>query len=216
MLDFLMISTRSTRKGAVEVYPKFLIKKSKDLMIRGGDFYAVWDEAQNIWSLDEHAALRMIDKELVTYAEEKCDKFDGEVKVLHLWDSSSGMIDNWHKYCQKQMRDSFHPLDEKLVFANEPTKKEDYVTRTLTYPLEKGDITAYERMMSVLYSPDERMKIEWAIGAIVAGDSVNIQKFLVFYGSAGTGKSTVLNLIQKLFEGYYTVFDAKALGSTSN
>ena len=185
-------------------------------MIRGGDFYAVWDEAQNIWSLDEHAALRMIDKELVTYAEEKCDKFDGEVKVLHLWDSSSGMIDNWHKYCQKQMRDSFHPLDEKLVFANEQTKKEDYVTRTLTYPLEKGDITAYERMMSVLYSPDERMKIEWAIGAIVAGDSVNIQKFLVFYGSAGTGKSTVLNLIQKLFEGYYTVFDAKALGSTSN
>ena len=160
MLDFLMISTRSTRKGAVEVYPKFLIKKSKDLMIRGGDFYAVWDEAQNIWSLDEHAALRMIDKELVTYAEEKCDKFDGDVKVLHLWDSSSGMIDNWHKYCQKQMRDSFHPLDEKLVFANELTKKEDYVTRTLTYPLEKGDITAYERMMSVLYSPDERMEIE--------------------------------------------------------
>ena len=216
VLDFLMISTRSTKRGAVEVYPKFLIKKSKDLMIRGGDFYAVWDEAQNIWSLDEHAALRMIDKELVTYAEEKCDKFDGDVKVLHLWDSSSGMIDNWHKYCQKQMRDSFHPLDEKLVFANEPTKKEDYVTRTLNYPLEKGDITAYERMMSVLYSPDERMKIEWAIGAIVSGDSVNIQKFLVFYGSAGTGKSTVLNLIQKLFEGYYAVFDAKALGSTSN
>jgi len=216
VLDFLMIATRSTKKGAIEVYPKFLIKKSKDLMIRGGDFYAVWDEAQNRWSLDEHAALRMIDKELVTYTEERCDKFDGEVRVLHLWDSSSGMIDNWHKYCQKQMRDSFHPLDEKLVFANEETTKEDYVTRTLTYPLESGDISAYERMMSVLYSPDERMKIEWAIGSIVTGESVNIQKFLVFYGSAGTGKSTVLNLIQKLFDGYYTVFDAKALGSTSN
>ena len=211
-----MISTRSTKKGAIEVYPKFLIKKSKDLMIRGGDFYAVWDENQNIWSLDEHSALRMIDKELVTYAEEKCDKFDGDVKVLHLWDSSSGMIDNWHKYCQKQMRDSFHPLDDKLVFANEVTKKEDFVTRSLTYPLEPGDITAYDRMMSVLYSPDERRKIEWAIGAVVSGDSVHIQKFLVFYGSAGTGKSTVMNLIQKLFDGYHTVFDAKALGSTSN
>ena len=34
--------------------------------------------------------------------------------------------------------------------------------------------------------------------------------------AAGTGKSTVLNIIQQLFEGYYSVFDAKALGSSSN
>ena len=39
---------------------------------------------------------------------------------------------------------------------------------------------------------------------------------MVLYGSAGTGKSTILNIIQLLFEGYYSVFDAKALGSTSN
>ena len=39
---------------------------------------------------------------------------------------------------------------------------------------------------------------------------------MVFYGSAGTGKSTILNVIQKLFEGYYSVFDAKALGSSNN
>ena len=32
----------------------------------------------------------------------------------------------------------------------------------------------------------------------------------------GTGKSTVLNIIQQLFDGYYSVFDAKALGSSSN
>ena len=56
--------------------------------------------------------------------------------------------------------------------------------------------------MSTLYSPPERAKIEWAIGSIIAGDSKKIQKFLVFYGPPGTGKSTVLNIIQKLFEGY--------------
>ena len=39
---------------------------------------------------------------------------------------------------------------------------------------------------------------------------------MVLYGSAGTGKSTVLNIIQQLFEGYYSVFDAKALGSANN
>ena len=39
---------------------------------------------------------------------------------------------------------------------------------------------------------------------------------MVLYGAAGTGKSTVLNIIQQLFDGYYSVFDAKALGSSSN
>ena len=42
MLDFLMISTRSGKRGIIEIYPKFIIKKSSDLMIRGGDFYAIW------------------------------------------------------------------------------------------------------------------------------------------------------------------------------
>ena len=41
MIDFLMISTRSTKRGVIEIYPKFIIKKSSDLMIRGGDFYAI-------------------------------------------------------------------------------------------------------------------------------------------------------------------------------
>lgn len=70
--------------------------------------------------------------------------------------------------------------------------------------------------MSVLYSPAERHKIEWAIGSVVSGDSKRLQKFMVLYGAAGTGKSTVLNIIQQLFDGYYSVFDAKALGSSSN
>lgn len=74
----------------------------------------------------------------------------------------------------------------------------------------------YEKLMSTLYSETERRKIEWAIGAIVTGDSKTLQKFLVLYGSVGTGKSTVINIIQQLFEGYYSVFDAKTLGSSSN
>lgn len=216
MLDFLMISTRSVKKGNIDIYPKFVIKKSKDLMIRGGDFYAIWDEEKGLWSTDEDDALRMIDQELRKYYDEKGDSLDGNVKVLYMWDASSGMIDAWHKYCQKQMRDNFHMLDEKLIFANAETNKKDYASKRLDYPLEAGEISAYDKLMSTLYSPEERHKIEWAIGSIVSGDSKKIQKFMVLYGAAGTGKSTVLNIIQKLFDGYYSVFDAKALGSSNN
>lgn len=216
MIDFLMISTRSTKRGVIEIYPKFIIKKSSDLMIRGGDFYAIWLEDRGLWSTDEQDALQLIDRELDKYAEENRDKFDANIKVLHMWDAESGMIDSWHKYCQKQMRDSFHQLDDKLIFANTVTTKVDYASKKLPYPLEDGDYSAWDKLIGTLYTPEERHKIEWSIGSIVSGESRDIQKFMVLYGSAGTGKSTILNIIQDLFEGYYSVFDARALGSTSN
>ena len=216
MLDFLIISTRSPKKDIVEIYPKFRIKKSEDLMIRGGDFYAIWDEDRGLWSTDEQDAIRLIDQELEAYTRENKDKYGGTVRTLYMWDSDTGMIDKWHKYCQKQSRDSFHMLDEKLIFSNDGTNKKDYASKRLNYPLEKGDINAWDKLISTLYSEEERRKIEWAIGAIVTGDSKKLQKFMVLYGAAGTGKSTILNIIQQLFDGYYAVFDAKALGSSTN
>ena len=216
MLDFLIISTRSKKPGIIEIYPKFVIKKSADLMIRGGDFYAIWDEDREIWSTDEDDVIRLIDTELKRFSEEYKKTSHEHVKVLYLWDAETGMIDAWHKYCQKQTRDNYNMLDEKLIFSNDKTNKKDFASRRLNYPLEQGSIDAYDKLMSTLYSPEERRKLEWAIGAIVTGDSKHIQKFMVLYGEAGAGKSTVLNIIQKLFEGYYSVFDARALGSTSN
>ena len=217
MVDFLNISSRSTKNG-VEIFPKFrLYPKSQDLMIRGGDFYAIWIEELGLWSTNEDDALSIIDSELTKFAEEyKAKHPDALVKILYTWDSTTGSIDSWHKYCQKQKRDSFEMLNETLVFSNSETNKKDYASRKLSYPLEKGSISAYDKLISTLYTEEERHKLEWAIGSIVTGDSKSIQKFLVLYGAAGTGKSTILNIIQQLFEGYYSVFDAKALGSSSN
>lgn len=217
MIDFLMISTRPTKRGIVEIYPKFIIRNpSEYLMIRGGDFYAIWVEEKGLWSTSEQDAIDIIDRELDRYAKENGQRFENGYKVLHLWDAESGMIDAWHKYCQRQMRDSFHMLDEKLIFSNTQTTRKDYASKRLSYPLEKGETKAWDRLLGVLYSEEERRKIEWAIGSIVSGESRKLQKFMVFYGAAGTGKSTILNIIQQLFEGYTSVFDAKALGQSSN
>ena len=217
MVDFLIISTRSTKKGT-EIFPKFrLYPKSKDLMIRGSDFYAVWIEEKGLWSTNEDDALALIDYELKRYSDAYAEKHPDEfITVLYTWDSTSGSIDAWHKYCQKQKRDSFEMLNEKLVFSNSIVNKNDFASKRLSYPLEQGNIDSYMKLVSTLYSDEERHKLEWAIGSIITGDSKNIQKFLVLYGAAGTGKSTILNIIQKLFDGYYSVFDAKALGSSNN
>ena len=215
MLDFFTVSTRVKKAGYTEIYPKFLIKHVEDLMIRGGDFYAVWVEDRGLWSTDEQDVVQLVDRELTKYAEEHKSEIDGSVRICYMRDAETGVIDSWHKYCQKQLRDSYHMLDEKLLFANDGTNKKDYSSKRLSYPLEPGECPAYEKIISTLYSEEERHKLEWAIGAIVTGDSKTLQKFLVLYGGPGTGKSTILNIIQDLFDGYHAVFDAKALGSAN-
>ena len=219
MLDFLMFEKHFVNKtGKMEIYPTFrLYPKPKDLMIRGGDFYAVWIEEKQIWSTDEDDVLALIDIETRKQVDEY-NKAMGENTAygIYLYNSNNNLIDRWHKYCQKQIRDTYKTLDQKLIFLNEEITRECYATKHLPYALEPGNITAYNRLMDVLYTPDERHKIEWAIGSIVNGDSKELQKFMVFYGASGTGKSTVLNIIQMLFEGYWCVFDAKALGSASS
>ena len=214
-MDFLKIAWRNPKKtGPAEIYPVFVTKNSKDLMIRGGDFYAIWDERKGLWSQSQDDVVDLIDAALDEYKETNPALADA--RVLYLWNGDTGMIDKWHKYCQKQMRDNFHPLDEKLTFTNSEVRREDYSSKRLPYALEEGDISAWDELVGTLYAPEERHKIEWAIGSIVSGESKDIQKFLVFYGPGGTGKSTILNIILKLFDGYYTLFDAKSLGSGSD
>lgn len=216
MLDFMTVCSRKLKNGNYEVSPKFVVKKSKDLMIRGKDFYAIWDEEAHMWSTDEGDAVRLIDAELKKYVDEHASKYETDPNILYLWDGDTGSIDKFHKYCQKQCRDNYHMLDEELIFSNTELSRSSYASKKLNYPLEAGSIDAFDKLLSTLYSEEERHKIEWAIGSIVSGDSKTIQKFMVLYGAAGTGKSTVLNIIQKLFDGYYCTFDAKALGSANS
>ena len=213
-MDFYQIRSKDTKTGQ-ELYPDFKIGRSKDLMIQGHAFYAIWDEERGTWSRDEYDVQRLVDEDLLREAARlKVDTgIDYGIKSMSSFNSNSWT--QFRKYIG-QISDSYQMLDSKLVFANTDVKKTDYSSRRLGYALEYGDISAWDELVGTLYSDEERAKIEWAIGSIVAGDSKKIQKFLVFYGPAGSGKSTVLNIIQKLFEGYTTTFDGKALGNSNN
>lgn len=220
MFDFLSfhVERRSRPKDTVVISPNFLVTKSKDLMIRGRDFYAIWDEDTKLWCTDENRAIQMIDDETRKYANEY-EKAHPEdtVVVLYLIDASSRMIETWHRYVQRDLRDSYKQLDSKIIFHSTETSREDLATKKLSYDLSDGDISAYERMMSVLFDPEERQKLEWAIGGAICGDTKQMQKFIVLYGNPGTGKSTFLeNVVQEIFKGYYITFEAKALASRDN
>lgn len=207
-MDFFRVAEQE-RRGVTIVFPDFAFEPVKDVMTRGRTFYAVWDEQAGRWSRDEDDVGRMVDDALSDRAK-KLESVGRDVSVKYMKNSSSGSWNNWMNYC-KNRTDTYVPLDTTLIFASHNHKRGDYSTKRLPYILEAGSITAYEKLMSVLYSPTERRKLEWAIGSVIAGDSKDIEKFIVLYGAAGTGKSTFLHIVEQLFEGYWDVFDARAM-----
>jgi len=219
MLDFMMVSTRPKpgKRSCTEIYPVFKICKSRDLMIRGQDFYAIWLEEEGRWSTDEQDAVDLIDKELDKWAQEHADELEPPWKVAYMSVAKTGIIDDWHRYVMKQSRDNFKPLNENLVFAGQKPKKTDYASISLPYALAEGDTEAWDKLFGTLYSPEELHKLEWSIGSIVTGASKTLQKFVVLYGTQGSGKGTFLKVLSEvLFPGYSKSFKSQSLGQASN
>jgi len=213
-MDFYQIRTKESKEG-LELYPDWTVGRSEDLMVQGRTFYAIWDPEKNLWSRDEYDVQRLVDEDLEREAERLKRETGAQYKVKSLRSFGSN---TWTRFRQflSNIGDNNHDLDTKLIFADTPTTKKDYATKRLPYSLGEGDTSAWDELVGTLYSVEERQKIEWAIGAVVSGDSKSIQKFMVFYGSAGTGKSTILNIIEKLFQGYTTSFDGRALGNSNS
>lgn len=216
-MDFYQILVREPKSKddpRMELYPDFIVGRSEDLMVQGGKFYAIWDAEKNLWSRDEYDVQRLVDEDLRQAADRMHKETGQHYTVKYMRSFNTNAWAQFRKF-MAHISDNSKPLDNKLVFANTEVTKKDHASKRLPYAMSEGDISAWDELTSTLYSPEERAKIEWAVGSIVAGDSKKIQKFCVLYGPPGTGKSTILNIIQALFEGYTTTFDGKALGNSN-
>lgn len=213
-MDFYKIRVKET-KGVLQAYPDWVVGRCDDLMTRGGGFYAVWDGRKGLWSTDEYTVQRIVDEDLEAFCADAA-RNGGVFEPLFTRNFTTGSWERFNRYIRNLPdASSHHALDANLTFANTEVTKKDYVSKRLPYSLEEGRTDAWDELLGVLYSPEERDKIEWAIGAIVTGASKWIQKFLVFYGPPASGKSTVIGIIERLFEGYVATFEAKALTSNN-
>ena len=218
-LDFFNVGCVPNKKiETVSIFPEFLVRKNNDILVRGGKFYAVIDKNSGFWKTDERSIQEYVDEELEAKAEEIRSQTKYKDYVVNIKSMMQYRSKSWTEYKNyiSSLPDSYHQLDDKLCFADQKVTREDYVSKQLPYPLKKGPYEAWDKIVGTLYVPEEREKIEWAIGAVVSGESRDIQKFVVFYGKPGAGKGTILTIVQKLFQGYYEVFDAKSLSNNSN
>lgn len=214
MLDFLEIGIGYDQKNKTQtIYPDFKVIRSNDIMVSDGKFVAIWDADNNVWSKDEYRAIDIIDELLLKKLNEMHDP--ERYKVMYLRDASNGYINKWKALVEKQLPDNFKYLDRDITYFDTKTKRGDYRSMRLDYSLEEGEPEAWNTLTNVLYATDDKHKLEWMIGSVVAGKSKKIQKAAVLYGDSGTGKSTVLNVIQEMFKGYWASFSAEKMGSAS-
>ena len=227
MFDFMKIKKSWDGKMQRYVYaPSFVVtSRIKDLMIRSKDFYAIFNEKTGLWIQSDAEAIELIDEQVMEYAykdagETVSDPEHGPyIKLIR--DTDNRLIDVWHRFCQKDMRDNWVPLNQKTLFSNQEPKRSDYVSKVLPYPFVETPTPCYDRICDKLYLPTDEEKWEWLVGCGLVGDAKKIQKMLVFYGAPGTGKSTIINKViaDCIFGGedmFATKFEANNLVNRDN
>lgn len=211
MYDFIrVIKTWSSKDQKYTYKPGFRVvsPQSKDLMIRGSDFYALYNPETHFWEKNEAVAIDLIDKQIYEAVLEDVGadilKDPEKAPIIHrISNTENGLIDRWHKFVKKDMRDYYHPLNQKVLFKGSEVKKTDYATFTLPYPILDMPTPYYRKLRDTLYLPVESEKFEWAIGSILAGDQKKIDKIFIFYGLPGSGKGTIISevMVNTIFGG---------------
>ena len=231
MRQFVKIETceKDIRSGSEKrrvrcVYPSYSAS-GKDIMKKGGKFYAVLNRETGMWSVEENAAILMIDNEVNNYIKNhytlgndgKYHDEQGLTVYPELLDNSkTNRLKEFNIWMQNIPENhNYVPLDGELTFMNDKVTPEMYRSKRLDYDVKEGDLQSYDRLMSVLYSEEDRQKIEWFIGSVYTGASKKIEKMLVFYGKPGSGKSTVLDIIKALFKSYWSPFVASEIVNRS-
>lgn len=223
-LTFMDVVLSETKRGSFQFAPEWNGYSTSDLMIRGGEFYAILDHETNMWKTG-HAgrdfARKSIDKAIWKARNEYVEQnpmdlaaAGAQVKTIK---EDATTRKAWLAYVKNECNDNYVPLDQKVTFRSQEVAPSDYRTHRLPYDLVDGPTPNWDKFMDTIYGT-ERHKIEYMIGSIVDGPHVKkVQKYYVIYGEGGTGKSSVIDILDKyLFPGYASRFNAADLVTGSN
>lgn len=183
------------------VRPVYNIHDSSDIVTNGDQIVAWFDPRKGVWTRDVFDITEMIDQGAYAFRDEHAP--DAMVSTLDDW--TTGEWSSFRRYV-KELPTRDIQFDTTIRYAGEPSEVSDHSTKTVPYSIADGDPVNWNRLLEVLYTPEDIEKIEWAFGAVLSNHGMDIDKLFLFYGAPGTGKSTLLGILAKLAEGYTVAF----------
>lgn len=198
-----------------KIRPVFIYTNSKDLICKGGEMYAFWDNDH--WNTSVTDLIQHIDSDIDKAKNDILqhgEYMNVTVKCSYMRDSSSKVMQEFAQYT-KLTQQSDIQFNTHILFNDHKPKRDDYSTTQLPYSPKKGKTPAFDELFGKLYSPEELRKILWFMGALLENKMPGIQKFMYLYGAKGSGKGTVITLFERIFEGYYSNISLARLTSGS-
>lgn len=216
-MDFIQIKNMANpnnRQVDFVLVPSLRLRDTKDLLIRGGAFYAFWNgekwdtRLNNLWGAIDDELIREKKKHLANDPK-------AVIQIRYASDADTKIAESFVKSF-KILETEQPSFNTRIIFGNETIVKEDYATTKLSYTPKEGDTSAFEELLGTLYDDANLTKLLWGMGATLTNSMKDIQKFLYIYGGKGTGKGTVINIFKDVFEDYAAPIDLHKLTDGSN
>ena len=211
-VDKLAVQSRNSEHD-FNVTPDFIYAGVKDLVVRGGVFYAFWN--QDHWSTSMDELIIAIDKEtLKLHKQYQKDDPEHSYGVQLVNNDRSGVRKKLENYF-KMVATPDVAFNTQILFSKDQMEREDYSTTKLSYTPTEGTTPNFDELMGTLYEPDQLNKILWFMGAVLTNSMPQIQKFMYLYGGKGTGKGTVIDIFKWMFEDYTSDINLATLTGNS-
>lgn len=216
-MDFYDISvvqdSRTSKNLKFTILPVFKFSRGSDLICKGGELYAYWHDNQ--WKTSPRELVEIIDSDILKKRNQILDIHPGAEISMKLMDNHTSHVMKEFAQYTKLVQQSDAQFNTRIIFADEIPNRDDFSTNQLFYTPLEGPTPAFDKMFGKLYEQEELEKILWFIGALLTNSMGDIQKFMYLYGPKGSGKGTVIKLIEQLFDGYYSYISLARLTSGS-
>lgn len=213
MTDLWRISkSENPVKKTVSLKPEYNLR-GYDGVSKGKLAY-FWDGSawQDITESDT-LLLKAIDDSLNETARKYLEQGESVSVISPQWNTSENK--NFQHFVKSYTMNYDKEFNTRVVFDNEEVTRNMYTSTVLNYHPQDIPTPQFDKVMEVWF-PNSIEMIMWFVGAALLGKTDQIQKMVFIYGEPKSGKSSLLDIIDWLFQDYIHEMSVNGFTDTSD